>query len=46
MIETDGVWFRIVEVPAPDLGDKHSPLTVPTVRQTKRGNGTRWIEAR
>lgn len=41
LIETDGVWFRIVEMP--DTGDLTSP---PTVQQTRRGNGTRWIRAK
>ncbi len=42
LIETDGTWFRVVEVPL-DWGDLDSP---PTVKATKRGNGTRWIRAR
>lgn len=41
LIETDGVWFRIVELPLD--GD---PTRPPTVRQTRRGNGTRWIRAK
>jgi beta-lactamase superfamily II metal-dependent hydrolase len=39
LIETDGERFRIVEVDAED-GDLISP---PTVRQTRRSNGTQWI---
>jgi hypothetical protein len=38
LIETDGQWFRIVEI--------QDPTTIPNVRQTRRGNGTRWIRAR
>jgi len=41
LIETDGVRFRIVEVDTED-GDLISP---PTVRQTRRSHGTRWIRA-
>ena len=39
LIETDGDWFRIVEVEL-DAMDLNDP---PTVRQTRRSNGTRWI---
>ena len=39
--ETDGQWFRLVELPL-DYGEPNQP---PTVRQTRRGNGTRWIRA-
>jgi hypothetical protein len=42
LIETDGAWFRIVEIDAQD-GDPDSP---PAVAETRRGNGTRWIRAR
>ena len=42
LIETDGRWFRIVEV-AVDGGNIQHP---PSVRETRRGDGTRWIEAR
>lgn len=38
LIETDGRWFRVVETA--------DPSERPTVAQTRRGNGTRWIEAR
>lgn len=41
LIETDGKWFRLVEVPVED-GNLLSP---PTVAQTHRGNGTQWIKA-
>ena len=41
LIETDGAWFRIVEIPAD--GDLANP---PTVAATQRSNGTRWIKAR
>ena len=42
LIETDGHWFRIVKV-----GEHHTDLrTPPTVTQTKRGYGTRWVRAR
>ena len=41
LIETDGKWFRLVEVPA----DAGNPLDPPTVAQTRRSNGTRWIRA-
>jgi len=41
LIETDGEWFRLVEVDnlATDLNNP------PTIKQTRRGNGTRWIKA-
>ena len=39
LIETDGEWFRLVEVDSKGL----SP---PTVRETKRSNGTQWIKCR
>ncbi len=41
LIETNGEWFRIVEVDAED-GDPAAP---PTVRQTRRSHGTQWIRA-
>jgi len=41
LIETDGKWFRVVEVPI-DHADFNDP---PSVRKTRRGNGTRWIKA-
>jgi beta-lactamase superfamily II metal-dependent hydrolase len=41
LIETDGRWFRVVEIPV-DGGDPRHP---PDVRDTRRGNGTRWIRA-
>jgi len=41
LVETDGEWFRIVEVDI-DTTDPNSP---PSVNNTRRGNGTRWIEA-
>jgi len=40
LIETDGTWFRLVEIPI-----EKTPLPPPTVTQTRRGNGTRWIKA-
>jgi beta-lactamase superfamily II metal-dependent hydrolase len=42
LIETDGEWFRIVEIPA-EGGDPTSP---PTVQETRRSDGTRWIRAK
>lgn len=42
LIETDGRWFRIVEVPV-EGGDLHHP---PGIRETRRADGTRWIQAR
>ena len=42
LVETDGRWFRVVEIPV-DGGD---PTRPPTVAKTRRGNGTRWIRAR
>lgn len=42
LVETDGQWFRVVEIDA-DTGDPRIP---PTVQATRRGNGTRWIRAR
>ncbi|KPK76097.1 MAG: hypothetical protein AMJ79_08235 [Phycisphaerae bacterium SM23_30] len=41
LIETDGKWFRIVEV-----DEDENPNFPPTVRETRRGDGTRWIRAR
>lgn len=41
LVETDGEWFRLVEIPA-ESGDPAAP---PSVAQTRRGNGTRWIKA-
>lgn len=41
LIETDGTWFRLVEVP---IGSDLSNL--PTPRDVHRGDGTRWIRAR
>lgn len=41
LVETDGRWFRIVEIDADD-GDINSPRTV---KQTTRGDGTQWISA-
>ncbi|MCK4790111.1 MAG: hypothetical protein KAV87_40610, partial [Desulfobacteraceae bacterium] len=41
LIETDGEWFRIVEVDVED-GDPTAPSTV---QQTRRSHGTRWIRA-
>jgi beta-lactamase superfamily II metal-dependent hydrolase len=38
LLETDGVWFRIVET--------KDPRVVPGVTSVARGNGTRWIKAR
>jgi hypothetical protein len=37
VIETDGRWFRLVETA--------DPTYVPSVRETRRGNGTRWMTA-
>lgn len=42
LIETDGDWFRLVEV---DINASNLN-TPPTVQQTRRGNGTRWIKAK
>ena len=42
LIETDGRWFRLVELPL----DHAEPNQPPSVQQTRRGNGTRWIRAR
>lgn len=41
LIETDGTWFRVVEVET----DNGSSMVVPAVTATRRGNGTRWIRA-
>ena len=40
LIETDGRWFRMVEV---DTGA--GSLEPPSVSETRRGDGTRWIKA-
>jgi len=42
LIETDGTRFRVVEIRVGEF----NPARIPTVRQTRRGNGTRWIEAK
>lgn len=42
LIETDGKWFRLVEVDLDSI-DLNKP---PTVQQTRRGNGTRWIKTK
>jgi len=40
LVETDGTWFRVVEVPpGSDLAD------LPTPREVRRGDGTRWVRA-
>lgn len=40
LIETDGKWFRVVEV------ENNEQINhPPSVRDTRRGNGTRWIRA-
>ncbi|UCG62131.1 MAG: hypothetical protein JSV52_02255 [Candidatus Zixiibacteriota bacterium] len=42
LIETDGDWFRLVEIP-----DSQNDLNMPpSVKSTHSGNGTRWINAR
>lgn len=41
LIETDGKWFRVVEVPR-DWSEFDEP---PSVRATARSDGTRWIRA-
>ena len=38
VVKTDGNWFRIVEVEDPTA-------PVPSVAETKRGDGTRWVSA-
>lgn len=38
LIETDGCWFRLVEV--------EDPIAIPDIKTTRRGNGTRWISAK
>jgi beta-lactamase superfamily II metal-dependent hydrolase len=40
LIETDGRYFRLVEIPL-----DANPLQPPTVTETRRGNGTQWIKA-
>jgi beta-lactamase superfamily II metal-dependent hydrolase len=42
LIETDGTWFRLVEVPI----DTSNPNIPPAVTKTRRGNGTQWIRAK
>lgn len=41
LIETDGAWFRLVELDA-----TADPRVPPATTSTRRGNGTRWIRAR
>src|SRR5262249_49413151 len=38
LVETDGRWFRVVET--------NDPRKIPSVLQVRRGNGTRWIDAK
>lgn len=41
LIETDGKWFRVVEIPA------HSSIDeIPSVLDVRTGNGTQWINAK
>jgi hypothetical protein len=40
LIETDGKWFRVVEVENNEQINRP-----PSVKSTRRGNGTRWIRA-
>lgn len=42
MVETDGAWFRVVEIPVDAVNLIAAP---PAVELVKRGNGTRWIRA-
>lgn len=43
LIETDGKFFRLVELP----DDEPSLISAPpTVQQTRRSNGTRWVKAK
>ena len=42
LVETDGKWFRVVEIPIEETNLDNPPA----VAETERGNGTRWIEAR
>jgi len=42
MIETDGNWFRLVELDASETDLNR----IPPVEQTRRGNGTCWIKAK
>jgi hypothetical protein len=46
LIETNGHWFRFVEIPAPEQGGEDVVISIPTMGSTKRGDGTRWIKAR
>lgn len=39
LIETDGHWFRVVEIPVSEFDG----FTVPPVNEVRRSNGTRWI---
>lgn len=41
LIETDGKWFRLVEIDS----SLNEFSKIPTVEQTSRGNGTCWIKA-
>ncbi len=48
LIETDGDWFRIVELDAPADPSDPQPgnlFNPPSVSATRRGDGTRWIRA-
>jgi beta-lactamase superfamily II metal-dependent hydrolase len=41
LIETDGDWFRIVEIPVDSELDE-----IPSVSEVKTGNGTQWVSAK
>lgn len=41
LIETDGKWFRIVEIPYGQSLNK-----IPSIKEIKTGNGTQWIKAK
>jgi beta-lactamase superfamily II metal-dependent hydrolase len=42
LVETDGEWFRVVEIPEDSTDLIVDP---PSPREIRRGNGTRWVRA-
>lgn len=46
LIETDGKWFRLVEIHDKDPPALPKPIVVPPVDKVRRSDGTRWISAK
>jgi len=43
LIETDGHWFRVLEIP---IGEPLDAESLASVSEVQRSNGTRWIKAK